>query len=466
MSFVISKGNVIVVDDDQQLRMMLQEFLTGEGYSVTPFDSAVTALDFLKSSNNPGAVYDLVLSDIRMPQMDGFEFVDACKEMGLETPIILMTAFASIPSAIEAIRKGAFDFITKPFKLTEISITLDRAIRYHQLQRQTAALGSDIKKSWQIGTLIGRSPQMQQILDTLPKIADSSTPVLITGEGGTGKEAIARAIHNASSRAADPFVALDSTVLSPSILDVELFGIDSPSRSKKGVLENIGHGTVFINDIGDLDINLQSKILHLIEDKSFTPMGSTTAKPFAGRVIAATRKDLKKAIREKNFREDLYFRISIVPIHLSPLRHRREDIPQLVEYFIAKTCATHKMAIKQVSPKALDILLRMRWEGNITELENTVERMVLLSKSNTIHENDIPMPENENFEAFYGGNVQDFPSLEQLEKRYIQLILEKVAGRKEKAAKILGINRRTLYRKEREYGLVTEDTPEPSDDEN
>jgi DNA-binding NtrC family response regulator len=461
----MNAGKVLVVDDDIQLRQMLEDFLLENNYEVVAFESAVVALDYLNNNPDKAESFDLIISDIRMPTIDGFEFTEKIRAMGLRTPLILMTAFASIPSAIEAIRKGAYDFITKPFKLSEILITIDRAVRYNRLQAQNRAMADDIKKSWNIGSLIGKSPQMRQVSELLSRVTDTQNPILITGEAGTGKEAIAKAIHNGGPRANEPFTSIDSTTLSDSIIEVELFGIDSPSRVKRGMLESISRGTIFINDIGDLDSNLQAKILHLIESKSFSPMGSSQIKPFQGRLIAATRKDLKKAIKEGNFREDLYFKLAVVPINLPPLRHRREDVPILVDYFIKKYCATNRIPDKKLNPKALDLLLRMKWEGNITELENTVERMVILSRGPIINENDIPMPDNESFESFYGSSIQDFPSLEQLEKRYMQLILEKVGGRKEKAAKILGINRRTLYRKEREYGFVHEDSPEPTDDE-
>jgi DNA-binding NtrC family response regulator len=459
-----NNGSIIVVDDDNELRSMLEDFLTSEDFKVLSFDSAFSAFSYFEQHLDEIQNYDLILSDIKMPQMDGYEFVDKVKSVGIETPIILMTAFASIPSAIEAIKKGAYDFVTKPFKLSEVILTINRAIRFRTLQKQAQTMASDIKKNWFIGSLIGKNPQVRQIIDTLPRIAEAHTPVLITGEAGTGKEAIARALHNASSRSQEPFISLDSTTMSESILEVELFGIDSPSRVKKGILSHIGKGTLFLNDVGDLDGNLQKKLLKVIEDQAYTPMGSTVAQPFNGRVIAATRKDLKKSIKENNFREDLYFRLSVVPIHLPPLRHRREDIPVLTEYFIHKYCATNKTKVKEVASKAMELLMRMRWDGNITELENTIERVVILCKGNVVHENDIPMPENETFETFYGKAAQDFPSLEQLEKRYMQLILEKVGGRKEKAAKILGINRRTLYRKEREFGFIHEDTPEPAEE--
>jgi two-component system, NtrC family, response regulator HydG len=350
----------------------------------------------------------------------------------------------------------------KPFKLTEISHTIEKAISYGRLQRQNKTLSSELKKTWNRNEIIGKSPAMQSIFDLVERVAPAQSNVLITGESGSGKEVVAKAIHNLSPRAKKNFVAINCTAIPNTLLESELFGhskgaFTGATERKKGLFEEAEGGTLFLDEIGDLDIALQAKLLRVLQERKIKPVGDTQMKDIDVRIITATHKDLKKAILERNFREDLYYRISVIPITVPPLRHRQEDIPLLAQHFLNKYAVLNNKLVTGFSFETMQKLLAMAWVGNVRELENLVERLVVLTQNAIIQANEIPASDEKNHESFYGQATEDSPTLEQLEKRYIQMILSKTADKKEKAAQILGINRRTLYRKEREYGFITED---------
>ena len=457
-------SRIVVVDDDPDVRSVLVEFLLELKYQVYEFESGVKAFEALQSDFN-GEVskheIDLIISDINMPEMNGMEFVQRVKRQAPKIPVILMTAFGSIDSAIEATRLGAYDYITKPLKLSELAVVVDRAIRYQSLQKENQRLREQVQQGFSYGNLIGKSKSMREVFDMVGRVSKATANVLISGESGTGKEVVARAIHAQGPRKEKPFVALNCSSIPEQLLESELFGHVKGSftgaiANKIGLFEEADGGTIFLDEIGDMDITLQAKVLRVLQEKNIKPVGGNQEKKIDVRVLAATHKDLKKSIQEGRFREDLYFRLNVIPITLPCLRHRREDIPLLANYFLEKYVKANAANIKGFTPEAMAKLVNAHWTGNVRELENVVERVVVLSQGEWIDAVDIPLMEEQNGESFFGAAVQDLPTIEELEKRYIRFVLDKTAGKKEKTAQILGINRRTLYRKEREYGFVDE----------
>jgi two-component system response regulator HydG len=464
------KGRIVVIDDEREMRSLLEDFLTAEGYQVHAFPVATAALEAMSPGGSlaldkEDGDIDLVVSDIKMPQIDGLEFTARLGTVRPEIPIILITAFGSIETAIEAMRRGAFHYVVKPFKLNEMSINVERAMEHRKLQRDNTALRQEVKKAWSMGGVIGKSPAMRSVFDLVSRVSHVTANVLVTGESGTGKEMVARAIHEGGTRARKPFIAINCTAIPETLLESELFGHAKGSftgaiQRKRGLFEEADGGTLFLDEIGDMNPQLQSKLLRVIQEKKVRAVGENVDKSVDVRIIAATHKDLKAAIKDGRFREDLYYRLSVIPIVIPPLRHRKEDIPLLAEHFLKKYAATNNLRVKGFTKRAMNKLVNFRWDGNVRELENVVERAVVLATHALIDEGDIPSPETASAEEFFGAATEEFPTLEQLEKRYIRLVLEKTAGRKDKAAQILGVNRRTLYRKEREYGFVDESVSE------
>lgn len=468
-----NKGHIVVSDDDRELRGLLEDFLQSQGYAVTCFPSAVDALKALRPGGSlaadSGRDVDAIISDIRMAQMDGMQFLREVKSERPQIPVVLATAFASIDVAIDAIRNGAYHFVTKPFKLAELGVTVERAVEKHRMAVENQALRAQVKKSWGFSDMIGKSGAMRTVFDLVARVANSTANVLINGESGTGKEMVARAIHSQGGRKTKPFIAINCTAIPETLLESELFGhakgsFTGATQRKKGLIEEANGGTLFLDEIGDMSPSLQAKLLRVLQERKIRPVGDNSFYDVDVRVIAATHKDLKSAIRDGRFREDLYYRLSVIPIIIPPLRERPEDIPLLAEHFLKKYAAANGQKIEGFTKAAIGKLLSLRWEGNVRELENVVERAVVLCNSTSIDASDLPDPEAANPQRAIQGMIQDFPTLTQLEERYIQAVLQKTAGRKDKAAHMLGINRRTLYRKEREYGWVT-DGDEPMDGE-
>lgn len=466
----VIKGRVVVVDDDQEMGSLLEDYLHNQGYSARAFSSAKSALQYIESeSESDMDAIDLVISDINMPEVNGLALTEMLKKTKPEVPVILITAFGSIETAVEAMKRGAFHYVVKPFKLSEMSVNIERALEHRALRRENRVLRQEVKGSWALGNVIGKSSGMRSVFDLVDRVSQATANVLITGESGTGKEMIARAIHDRGPRASAPFIAINCTAIPETLLESELFGHARGSftgavQRKKGLFEEAEGGTLFLDEIGDMDISLQSKLLRVIQEKKIRAVGENASRDINVRIIAATHKDLKAAIQDGRFREDLYYRLSVIPIMVPPLRHRREDIPLLAEHFLKKYAAANASQARSFSAKAMAKLMSLKWEGNVRELENVIERVVVLCSSSLIEDADIPSPETQNPEQFFVTASSDFPTMEQLEKRYIELVLNKTGGRKDKAAQILGMNRRTLYRKEREYGFVSTSEPEPGED--
>lgn len=459
-------SSIVVVDDDPEMLSMVTDYLRRVGHQVRPFGSSLEAIQYLASGTMDSMTTELILTDLRMPEIDGLNLLQQVRRFPNQVPVIIMTAFASVDTAIEGLRRGAFDYITKPFKLDELALTIERALTFHRLKVQNQTLSAEIKKSWGLQNIIGKSASMKNIFDLIERVASANSSILITGESGSGKEVVARAIHHHSPRSEKPFIAINCTAIPEDLLESELFGHVKGSFTgavydKKGLFEEAEGGTLFLDEIGDMNLNLQAKLLRVLQERTLKPVGSNQYKKFDVRVIAATHKDLKKSILNGTFREDLYYRLAVIPILVPPLRHRCEDIPLLAHHFLRKYSALNNGKVMGFTQSALHRLMAMSWPGNVRELENMVERLVVLARSPQIEASDIPEADQTSSEYFFGKATEDSPTLMELEKRYIELILEKTGGKKEKAAQILGINRRTLYRKEKEYGWVRDDQ-EPS----
>ena len=470
------KGRVVIVDDDQEMRSLLSDFLTSSGFEAITFPLATEALAALSPGGKLGpdqtdGDIDLLISDIKMPQMTGLEFTEKLQGVRPEIPIILITAFGSIETAIEAMQRGAFHYVVKPFKLAEMSVNVARAVEHRKLQKDNTALRQEIKRNWSMGGVVGKSASMKSVFELVNRVSQATANVLITGESGTGKEMVARAIHESGPRAQKPFIAINCTAIPETLLESELFGHAKGSftgavQRKRGLFEEAEGGTLFLDEIGDMNVSLQSKLLRVIQEKKVRSVGENIDRPINVRILAATHKDLKAAIKDGRFREDLFYRLSVIPIVIPPLRQRSEDIPLLAEHFLKKYAATNNVNVKGFSKRAVAKLMGIKWEGNVRELENVIERAVVLCTSTLIDDSEIPTPETQSPDSFFSSATADFPTLTQIEERYIGLILEKTGGRKDKAAQILGINRRTLYRKERDYGLIPQDSPEEEDLQN
>lgn len=455
----MEKPLIFIIDDDAGMASMLKDFLAAQHFEIRAFVSAQEAFTQLSEDVH------LVITDLRMPGMDGMSFIDQAKRRFPSLPIILITAFGSLENAIEATKKGAFHFLTKPLKLTELQVYIEKALHLRQLQKQNQFFRNEWRQQHSFAGIIGKSAPMQAIFDLIQRVAPTSANVLIQGDSGTGKEMVARAIHQLGPRKDKAFVAINCTAIPDNLLESELFGHAKGSftgaiQRKKGLFEEADGGVIFLDEIGDMDLNLQSKILRVLQEKRIRAVGDNQDKAVDVRIIAATHKDLKAAIRDGRFREDLYYRLSVIPVLIPPLRHRIEDIGLLAYHFLDKANAHNGKSITGFTSEAMQTLISLPWEGNVRELENVIERAVVLCQQNTIDRNDLPRPESLSPDAFLSQINEELPTLEDMERRYIRFVMDKTGGKKEKAAHILGINRRTLYRKEREYGWVDDQNDE------
>lgn len=447
------KAQVWVVDDDAEMRSMLSDFLQTLGYQVSTFPRADEAETYLSKMNPENPPVDLIISDLRMPGMSGLEFLDALSNRGVAVPLVLMTAFGSIETAIEAMRKGAYDYIVKPLKLAELKVVAERALEFRQLKRDNKILRDQVSRTRTFEGILGKSKKMQAVFDIISRVAQTSANVLVTGESGTGKEMVARALHETSQRAKAPFVAINCSAIPENLLESELFGhakgaFTGAIQQKIGLFEAANGGTLFLDEIGDMNIDLQAKLLRVIQERKVRPIGETRDREIDVRIVAATHKDLKAATKTGSFREDLYYRLAVIPVVLPPLREREDDILILGEFFLKKYSALHGIRKNGFSKDAIQSLYRRRWPGNVRELENAIERAVILGHSNLIESADLPHADEETADGFFSAMKNALPPLEELEREYIKFVLEKTGGHKEKAAQILGINRRTLYRKD------------------
>ncbi len=446
-------AQVWVIDDDEGMRMLLSDFLSSQNYAVSTFSRADEAHKYLKQMTGDYSAVDLIISDIRMPGMSGLEFLDEMLSQNFSVPIVLMTAFGSIESAIDAMKKGAYDYIVKPLKLAELRVIAERALELRRLRRDNKIMRDHFKTQRSCVGIVGKSKKMQDVFATIERVAQTSANVLITGESGTGKEMVARALHEAGTRANKPFVAINCAAIPELLLESELFGHEKGAftgalHQKIGLLESANGGTVFLDEIGDMNADLQAKLLRVIQERKVRPVGNNKLHDIDVRIIAATHKNLKNEIENGKFREDLFYRLSVIPLHLPPLRERDDDILVLADFFMKKYSAMHNIFKSGFSVDAIQSLYEHPWRGNVRELENALERAVILGKGHCIEKCDLPALEENAFGGFFASIKNNLPSLAEVEKEYINFVIARSGGSKEKAAKILGINRRTLYRKD------------------
>ncbi|OQW47250.1 MAG: hypothetical protein A4S09_15770 [Proteobacteria bacterium SG_bin7] len=445
-------AKIAVIDDDKDLLELLKVYFERRGFQATVYTAPAGALEEIEKKN-----FDLVLCDLWMPEMSGNDFVKALRVKNRLLPVIVMTANNTIDSAIESLNLGAFDYITKPLNLSELEVISKRAVAQSELQRKYESLREEREKDAlpRYGTLIGKGDKMRELFSLMTRICDSISNVLITGESGTGKELVARTLHSKSKRFKSPFVAINCAAIPAELLEAELFGhtkgaFTGADRLRRGLFEEANGGSIFLDEIGEMPLNLQVKLLRVLQEKTVRPVGSNVTRDLDVRVIAATNKDLQKEVKEGRFREDLYYRLAVMPLHIPALRERTEDIPLLAKHFLAKFSQysdTPRSHIVGFTDEAMAKLVSHSWPGNVRELENTVERAVILCEDNLIGSDNVRNV-NENSERVSA--YRDFnklPSISDLENEYIKFVMIKTNGHREKASQILGIDRKTLYRK-------------------
>lgn len=448
----ILQARILIVDDDEVSCRLFAEVLEGDGHEVHQAASGEEALDRLRSES-----YDLLLVDVRMPGISGLDVTRAMRQERPSLPVIVMTAFGSIETAVEAIHEGAYDYVSKPMNLDELKKIIFSALRQRELEarpRKKIKQGEDLEQQ---KTVIGRSPAMVEVFKMVARAAPTKSTVLILGESGTGKEVIARSIHQHSSRAQRAFVAVDCGALTETLLESELFGhargaFTGAVGDKKGVFQSATSGTCFLDEIGDISLNMQSKLLRVLQEEEIRPVGGKEWIKVDVRVLAATNKDLDELVKSGAFREDLYYRLKVITIQLPPLRERTEDIDALAQIFIRRYSLAAGKPITDISEKAIERLRSYSWPGNIRQLENAIEQAVVLAKNFVLTFEDLPKEVREDLPPLYenAGDehliFSDMPSLEEIKKRYAVYVLNRTRGNISRAAKTLNIDRRSLYR--------------------
>src|SRR4030066_809859 len=443
------KGHkVLVVDDDLEMCGMLSDVLKEEGFFVTTTGDSLEASKILKREE-----FDVLVTDLKMKGLKGLDLLEGVNKVAPMTPVIIITAFGTIESAIKAMKMGAYDYITKPFQMDEIVLTVKKALENRLLKKEVIRLRKEVESRYDFHQLIGKSPLMQKIYDLIERISDSSSNVLITGESGTGKELVAKAIHYNGVRKEGPFVAINCAAIPETLLESELFGykkgaFTDAKSDKKGLIFEANEGTLFLDEISEMPLPLQPTLLRVIEEREVRPLGDTNSYPIDVRIISTSNRDIGSSIQRGRFREDLYYRLKVIAIKMPPLRGEREDIPVLVQHYIHKFSKELKKGVSGVSEEALKIFLNYSWPGNVRELENVIQRAVTLSQHEVILPDDLPAsiiqkPDEKLFEKA----MEEKFTLDQLEKEYVKRVLIETGGNKSKAAERLGLDRKTLYRK-------------------
>ena len=449
----MSKRSLLIVDDENSFRTLIGRELERAGYEVSGVAGIGDARRALQRA------FDVVLLDVRMPDGSGLELLPEIKEQWPTTEVIMLTAFGTVEEAIRAMKQGAYDFLTKPCKLAELEAVLEKALERQQLHRNKTALSHEVERLQPTDGVVGTTAEMKELFDLVARVARTDTTVLIRGESGVGKEVVARAVHRQSLRAHQPFIVVDCAALHENLLQSELFGHEKGAYTgagslKHGLFEVANRGTLFLDEIAELTPGLQVRLLRVLQNHTFRRLGGNTDITVDVRVIAATNRSLENMIKEGSFREDLFFRLNVVPLHIPPLRQRREDLPNLIEYF----CRTSSVAPRRgtrVSPEAIEVLKRYSWPGNVRELENVIERALILCDDGLIRPEHLPMGVRmaPAFEPEPGAG--EWPTLEELEMRYIRRVLDHCRGHRQNAARMLGISERNLYRKLKELEQPT-----------
>lgn len=470
---------VLVADDDNAQRFMLEELMKREGYDVVSARDGVEAVAKVREED-----FDLAILDIKMPRMDGIQALREIHSIRPHLIVVMVTAYGTTETALQAVKEGAYDYFTKPYNVDELRLVVRRAIEKQRLRQQIFALETQLREKVALDRIVGQSPQMQQVFDLIRKVVSNDVTVLITGESGTGKELVAQAIHFHSARRDFPFLGINCAAIPESLLESELFGHERGAftgavSTRKGLFETAQGGTVFLDEIGDMSLPLQSKLLRVLQEKKIMRVGGTTPIPVDVRIIAATNQNLAERVRKKEFREDLYFRLNVIPIHLPPLRERKGDIPLLVHHFIGIYNPRLNRDIHGVTPGAMELLENYPWPGNVRELENVVQRAMILATGNTITEEDLPLNVRSGPIAFpaQAGQLPDDTEriledfsiplqekvnllTEQLEKKVILAALQRTNFKRQEAADLLGISRKSLHNKMVKYRLFEPDSTE------
>lgn len=445
----MERGKILIVDDEPLMQDFLLEALSRRKYQVDLADNGTTALQKMK-----GGKYDLIITDIRMPDVSGMEILKTAKEISPDMGVIMITAYGTIKNAVEAMKKGAYDYITKPFSVDEIELVVDKFFEYRRLLDENKYLRSELGRKYGVDNIIGKSPKMRKIFETIDMVAQSKATVLIQGPSGTGKELIARAIHFKSPRRNKPFIKTNCAALPEGLVESELFGHEKGAftgaiKTTKGRFELANGGTLLLDEISEMGPNLQAKLLRVLQEGEFERVGSSETVKVDVRIIATTNKDLKEEVKKGNFREDLYYRLNVVPIYLPPLKERKEDIPLLVEHFLRKYSEENGKLIEGISQDALQILIDYDWPGNVRELENVIERAVVMSKEKVLSPKHFSFAD---FESVPQPQESDMTkTLKDLEREFILKTLAEQGGNRSKTAEILGISVRTLRNKLKEY---------------
>jgi two-component system response regulator AtoC len=454
----MAAARVLVIDDEIGIRETLSLILKMEGYEAESAESAYSGLKLIDEGRN----YDFIICDIRMPGMDGIKFLKEIRGRDLGSIVIMVSAYGTIETSIEAIKCGADDYINKPISSEELILRMRMAEERRRLRRENLYLRKEIGKEEGFEEIVFVSEKMRSIVDLAKKVSEYKTTILITGESGTGKELIARAIHARSARKDKPFVAVNCAAIPESLLESELFGyvegaFSGASHTKRGLFEEAHGGTLFLDELGEFPHHLQTKLLRVLQDEEIRRLGDTKTIKVDVRIIAATSRDLEQDVKQGGFRSDLFYRLNVLPIHIPPLRERKEDIGKLVEYFIEKYNEKLNRRVKGVTPQVMSELLRYPWYGNVRELENVIERSMILTDSDLISRVDLGQREND----FRGSSWFDSLSLEaawrRLEKAYIGKALSQTGGNRTQAAKLLGLSRRALLYKLKQYGYAEEE---------
>jgi len=447
------KPNILIIDDEESIRDSCSQVLQKEGYRVVAAKDGAEGLNAFKNQ-----FFHLVLLDLKLPGLNGLQLLAELKKENPDTPVIMITGYASVESAVETMKLGAFDYMTKPFSPKELRVHVRKALQNRDLILENIYLRQELKARSQFDMVVGESMPMAKVLEIVKNVSPTESTVLITGESGTGKELLAHEIHKHSLRYENPFVVVDCGALVESLFESELFGhvkgsFTGAHETKHGRFEVASGGTIFLDEISNISLNIQAKLLRAIQEREVTRVGSSRPIKVDVRIIAATNQHLADAVRKGEFREDLFYRLSVVPIHLPALRERKEDIPELVNHFLKKYNKKAKKNILEVSQKVLRVLMNYDWPGNIRELENTIERAIVLSKGDRIDLDSLMYYGISSGPSLSASDGKNLRTLEDMEKEYIRNVLQSQHGNKSKTAEILGIDRKTLHSKIKKYGL-------------
>jgi DNA-binding NtrC family response regulator len=448
---------ILIIEDEAKMRRLLELNLGEDGFTTFSAEDAETGLKLL--GQNP---VDLVLTDLKLPGMNGLEFLQAIKRQNAALPVVVMTAFGSVETAVEAMKAGASDYVLKPFSLAEMRLVIHKELDVRDLREENRSLREALGKRYSHPNVVARSPKMQEVLATVERVAPTNSTVLLGGESGVGKDLIARAIHEKSRRASGPFLKINSTAIPENLLESELFGFEKGAftgavASKPGKFELADKGTLFLDEIGDVPPATQVKLLRVLQEREFERLGGTKTVKVDVRLIAATNRDLRQALEQGTFREDLYYRLNVVPIDIAPLRERKEDITDLVNLFITRFAGESGKVIEDITPQAMQILVNYHWPGNVRELQNIVERACALSKGPQLEAGDIHIDQRPS----KGGNgapgfLPDGMTLEQWEDEMVQEALKRANGNKSQAARLLGLSRNALRYRLSKIGIADE----------